>query len=446
MVRFLPLLPALLSFCLPAQTPRASGPNFEVLAHGLAESDARAALELLEEAGARILKVLGTRPEGGPLAVHLYASGTEYEAAETARTGGRFRDNRAFSFQEDLTSHVLWEPLWPAPQRAALGLPLQVRRLLVHEVAHLLVYATFPGRGRWHPPWFAEGLAQWCERHAAPGPVPELEQPWDSDSRARLQELQRTGALPPLADVFAGVEPALERRARYALYAGAFAWLMEKHPRVMVRFLGRARKLPAVAAPSRLGVELKRVFPKQRWQHMDREFGKWTGALEPRWQEPIRSLEVREDLWLQSSLGPFNAVSWRTEPLPAAGFEWRGTVEVLGVLPGHTGAGQMNVLLDRQDSGFLAVALVASGRVVLFDHRIRGNRWQQIAVGSCPPLGAGEPAAVAIVRRGKTLAVHVAGERVLEVEWSRPWTGSWGVGVQRGTFGTWRGVEVQAVR
>ena len=104
------------------------------------------------------LLAVSDKPPDKPRDIHLYRTAEDYETAEAKVTGGKFKNNQAFSHWETQTAYIAIQPGCSEDVLTRVGLPAMTRRLIVHEATHLVRYATMPNF-RSHPDWLADGAA-----------------------------------------------------------------------------------------------------------------------------------------------------------------------------------------------------------------------------------------------------------------------------------------------
>ena len=103
----------------------------------------------------------------------------------------------------------------------------------------------------------------------------------------------------------------------------------------------------------------------------------------------------------------------------------------------------MNVLLDRSKDGFLSVALGGDGSITLFRYDASRDEWKTVERVPVRSLGVGEEIQFAVRVHDGTVAVSIDGEEQLpatRIEGAEL-DGPWGLGIQRGGAGFWRGVR-----
>lgn len=135
--------------------------------------------------------LIGRPAPPGPFRVHVFAAEKTYQAVDKLVTGGRFQRNGAFASALTMQSYV-----WIVPRPEA-GLTLRARTVILHEVGHLVAYATRPESQAW-PAWFQEGLAEEGTFRALDGKDAEA---FHADQLGRWRGAETVGSLPPLQDL-----------------------------------------------------------------------------------------------------------------------------------------------------------------------------------------------------------------------------------------------------
>jgi len=383
-------------------------------------------------------------PDAGELVVHLYRDPAHFEEAERARTRGRFAENRAFSFRGDLTAHIVCEPFWSEPTRRRLGISAQTRRLVVHEAAHLAVYASCKGRAAFHPSWLSEGLSQHIEEQVLRklGAVDDpADNPWDAQAMVQVQTLLADGKLPTVEAILDDDLGSLGFYDRYAVQQAFFGMLASRHRRALRNVLAQLpewRSVPRLKGD--VGDRLLELLGRAARRRLDGDLREFVEGLEPRWRQPLRSLvAVGNGAWLQASLGSKNAVAFRRAPAAADAWPLRFRCELIECVEagGALGVPQLNVLLDEGPDGFVSVALHGAGRVTVFAYARATDSWEKL--GAAPaPIEVGKAVECAVGLDGEWLVVEIDGREVLRVEVAgRSWDGPWGIGAQKGTVGLW---------
>lgn len=166
-----------------------------------------------------------------------------------------------------------WPPEFPLYQPAILlsvdGLDYD-RRLVTHELTHVISYGALPVQ----PRWFAEGLASYFEtlQLAEDGSF-ELGAPFDS----LLRLLRQPGGGASAATVFACTELRCADPPFYATSWALFSYLTNRRPDDLLRYIQRLLELPKDDQPA----AWQAVFPDLTPDKLDRILDDWikTGDL-----------------------------------------------------------------------------------------------------------------------------------------------------------------------
>ncbi|MEE9125967.1 MAG: hypothetical protein V3U11_02400, partial [Planctomycetota bacterium] len=314
---------------------------------------AKATLKDLDRVWPVTMTLLGVKKAAPrkPLRLHLYRTVAAYEAAEARLTKGRFKKNLAFSHHATKSGHVALQPTISDETMAIVGVPPQTRSLLVHEAAHLAVYAAMRNYAS-HPAWFTEGVTTWveaqvCNHRPDPAPGRASSQPRYSDYEARARKILDDGSLPGCEQLLADQYGKLEGTDRYAVQLLFFRYLKEHHDRGLGRLLARARQLGGgVTYGKRLAKDFKKHLGKP--EAIDQGLAKYITGLHPEWRQPLRALAKTKDGWLQIAFPDTNAVAHQVAPVGKSDYLLRGT---LRFLPAKSA--QMNLLLDCTASGMV---------------------------------------------------------------------------------------------
>jgi hypothetical protein len=446
---------------VPAQTPRGpaqsphgaaqtlplqlEGTRFRLHCHFANEDLAKDALRSVEALWRPAIELFGD-PELGDaerLNVHLYPDAAAYRAADKRLTGGRFQRNLAFADWGSITAHVAMQPEQSEALRGRLGLSLQTRRLLVHEAAHLVRYRAMPNY-RSHPDWFADGAASWLEWvvlrdlrlvHEARG-----EEPTFSTMMLRVKRLSDAGRLPKVAAILRDQLAGLQFYERYALRWALFEYLSTEYPRPLRKVVAEIRRLGGGA---KFVERVARVVDEQlgatTLKKLDASFGAFVAAFAPRWRQDIRLLARDGERWLQTAFPSSNAIAWRIDEKRARLRSLRGSFTILS----GGGGKQLNLLLDKQEDGFVSLALVAGYGVTAFVYVKDKRRWERIGTAKAE-LALDKPYAFEVKIGGEgELELSLGDKSILQLETKRNFDGPWGVGAQAGAAGAWRGLVAQ---
>lgn len=376
-----------------------------------------------------------------PLQVNLYSTLQAYEEVDERLTGGRFARNQAFADPGSRSAHVALQPVISNAVLDRGGLPIQTRRLIAHEAAHLLRIVSYRNN-RSHPRWYVDGSASWIDQAVMEtlGLSAGLEgDPFTASAIVRLQALIENQDLPSIDKLLVSEFRDLTFLERYDISELFFRFLIEgPHKKRLAKLVeGPLRRLGGgTDFASRLRKEFKKIFGRVSFRRLDKEFRKYIGTLQPEWSQAIRSLENHEDSWRQMAFTDLNAVAWRTESIESKNYELTGEFEIL-----EGGRHQLNVLLDRDDKGFVSIAF-SPGALTIFHYHSRSEEWERLLGRKVDGLGINMPYEFRIAVNGKRLQVFLRGEELagLTIK-NRNMHGPWGLGVQAGGVGIWHGLK-----
>jgi hypothetical protein len=421
-----------------------SGKYFRIVCDFRDPAVAAAALEAADTAWPIAAKLFGA-PDARPeklLDIHLFRTQAAYEKANEEVSGGRFKSNLAFTSWERGAAYVLLQPQCSDDALRTLGLPLLTRRLIAHEAAHLVRYATIPNHAS-HPGWFADGSASWVaeETLAALRRSPGVEEdPFISTELGRVQDLLSTGKLPSARAIFLDETAELSFYERYALRGAFFRFLATGERReAFHRILAELRRLGGGSDyEERLLSFVEEILGHDGFAPLDRGFADHLRSIAPQWEEVLRSLEPEGDDWIQLAFPDTNAIAWRTDPVGKDAYSITGEVEIA---PGPSQ--QLNLLLGRGDEGFVSIAFVAGYGVTVFRYDSAADRWNRLGDATVTSRQAGKRTRFRAAVRGGELGVEVGGRKVLEVPLgAREMGGPWGLGAQAGSAGRWRAIRL----
>lgn len=420
-----------------------TGKHFRVVCHFESEraaDEALASVEALWKPAGRIYKLPKRVDE--PLTVHLYRTSEDYVAADRELTGGNFARNLAFAHHDTRTAHVALQPALDDDRLEELGLPLQTRRLLAHEAAHLVRFEAMPNF-RSHPEWLVDGAASWLDGEALRGLgiVDELgSAPHFASEVVRVREALAGDDPPTVERIFTGRLDGLGFYERYSVTSLFFRFMEEgKHKKRLGKLIDKARQLgggPGYAKA--LMDQVRKTYSEKKMAALDEEFREWVAELEPEWFELYRSLEPRDGGWLQIAFPDTNAMCWRATPVGRTEYCVKGSFEIL-----PTGGQQLNLLLNRSDEGFVSIAFAANYGVTVFDQRRQGNVWNRVATAEVKTLRSLTKLPFEVRVAGKRLAVLLNGEQVVAAELPRELPGAWGLGAQATSIGRWHDVVAE---
>ncbi len=431
---------AYLVLCLPL------GDHFRVVAHPENDALAAEALEIAEATWPVMRELLGVPvdAEHEPLELHLYADPEEYHAVDDELTGGDFEKNLAFAHFDSKTAHVVLQPYLSGEALEETGLPYQTARLIAHEAAHLVRYASLDNY-RHHPNWVANGTASWVEAHVmeAQGRVIDIENdPHFSTQILHVQRRLEEGGLPSLRDLLVDEQLPDGFYEAYAYQHLAFRYLTEKKQRKKLdKILGGLDLLGGGSARREEFAEhVEKTIGKKRWKDLNRGFEKYVEDLAPAWDEVFVALETAGDDWLQAAFPDKNAIAWRTEAIDEDRWEITGE---LRVLPGDEQ--QLNLLLDRSEAGFVQVSFIGGRGVSLFEFDAQkglDGTWDERVFERTELMRADEFVHFRVAWKRDEISVDLAGEQIFELELDRTMDGAWGLGALRSSAGIWRSVTL----
>lgn len=423
------------------------GPHFRLVCHFSDERIAAAALETAEAIWPLASGFYGfaDAPLDPLLEVHLFRDAASYRAVEQTLALGAFGKNLAFSSYQTRAAYVALQPDVSDDTLAAVGLTAQTRHLLAHEAAHLVRFRASPAY-RLHPGWFGDGAAIWIEEEtmAARGwSAGADEDPYVATDAVRVQKLAAGGHLPTAESLLRDDTQGLEMYDRYAARKLLFRRLVSRRDGAAFRAAAAA----ALRIPSgpdyanRFFDAITEPYRTEGLEELHLDYERFVRTRTPAWDETLRSLSTAGDVWTQIAFPELNAVAWRRAPMGEAPYEVRGELEIL---PCGTRVQQMNVLLGRAEDGFVSVAFVAGWGVDVMRFRARDNRWEKLASAPSKIVQARRRLPFRISVEGRRVSVRLDGTEVVAAEAKdHAMTGAWGLGVQAGCAGFWRGIRAE---
>jgi hypothetical protein len=424
-----------------------TGPHFRVLCHFDDEKAADAALETAEAIWplASELYGLSAAPLDPPLDVHLYRRAADYLAAEREIGLGQFDKNLAFSSYETRSAYVAVQPDLTDEALAEAGITAQTRHLLAHEAAHLVRWRAAPAF-RSHPDWLSDGAAIWIEEEtlASRGwSAGGGEDPYVASDMIRAQRLLAGGHLPSAAGVLRDETKDMDMYDRYAIRKLLFRRLVTRNdaPAFRAALLAAWKLEDGPDFAKRFQETVLAPYAAEGLAGLDLDFEQFVRSQTPAWDEVFRSLATAGDAWLQAAFADRNAVAWRTSPVGSDAYEVRGQVEIL---PGSGRSQQMNLLLCRAADGFVSVSFVAGYGADVFRFHAADDRWERIAVAPTKAVQLWRRVPVRVTVDGSKLTLRIDGTDVATADvQGHPMSGPWGLGVQAGAAGVWRGIRVE---
>ena len=426
------------------------GPHFRLVCHLGDERIAAAALETVEAIWPLASGFYGftDAPLDPLLEVHLYRDAAAYRAAEQTLALGAFGKNLAFSSYATRAAYVALQPDLTDETLAAVGLTTQTRHLLAHEAAHLVRFRASPAY-RSHPGWFGDGAAIWIEEETmlARGWSAGLdEDPYVATDAVRVQKLAAGGHLPTAENLLRDDTKGLEMYDRYAARKLLFRRLVSRRDGAAFR-AAAARALQIPAGPdhaTRFFDTITEPYRTEGLEELHLDYERFVRTRTPAWDETLRSLSTTGDAWTQIAFPELNALAWRRAPLGEVPYEVRGELEIL---PCGTRVQQMNVLLGRADDGFVSVAFVAGWGVDVMRYHSRDNRWEKLATAPSKIVLAKRRLPFRVAVEGQRVSVRLDGnDLVAAAVKDHSMAGPWGLGVQAGGAGFWRGVRAEALK
>jgi hypothetical protein len=217
----------LLSLCLACDRRSGGGalPSRELLRGGGARARGARDGRGHRAGRARAAPGRGLEPARRPPTLQLYADFARFRSA-TAALNPDAPEARGFTSRDGHTAHVTVEPASEVLRE--LGLSNQTRRLIAHEVTHLLCFDLLPDMTSL-PGWMVEGLADSVAQEVlgSLGRTRAIEEePWTAAQILEVQELVRANQAPRFGTLLLDRLGGFEYRQRYAL-----RWLLASSSR-----------------------------------------------------------------------------------------------------------------------------------------------------------------------------------------------------------------------
>ncbi|MDJ0975699.1 MAG: DUF1570 domain-containing protein [Planctomycetota bacterium] len=433
---------------VPPVAVAAEGAHFRILCHFDNEAVAREALVLAEAAWRPTTAVVGFEPKlEGKIDIHLYRTPEVYRAAEGEITNGTFARNNAFSSWALKTAHIALEPVYSDALLKRVGLTAQTKRNIAHEAAHLIVYYAWR-HFRQHPRWLSEGIAIWAADEAlVPGGTPKAlgTRPFASRRIVRFRALADEDRLPPLDNVVAWDRYRdLGFHDRYAFWWGFFRHLYTGPRREAFQgVLKQIADMPAGGAfTGALRTAMKQALADEdgSFDTLRAELTAFGSQVDGRWDEVIRTMDMRGRTWWQLAFPDSNAICWRNE---SAGEKPYGILGVFEIQP--TDEPQVNVLLGRdEEQGFISVAYRVGSGVSVFRYDAAEDTWTRLAYEDAPSLATAKRHGFLVAVEAGTVTAWLDRQRIVSVDIEdHPLEGAWGLGVQAGGAGVWSNVRLR---
>ncbi|MBL4809367.1 MAG: hypothetical protein JKY43_04835 [Phycisphaerales bacterium] len=415
--------------------------DIRIIAEGV-EPDQVVELErVVEEVGDQFFDLIGIEndSDSGKAAISLHINYSDYELADERLNAGRFKNNWAFSHPAAMESHVALQPPVSMEVLEQVGLPLQTKIQIAHESVHLYFYKAFPNHPS-HPDWLSEGVAVYVAERSirslgAMGPA-EAE-PWTSTEIVRVQKMFKNYPEMTIDSILAGSIEDVSSLTMYALHGLFIGWLdeigaAEKILQEARRFGGGSKYAQNLSSAVVEAIESAGI------DDPDATFRAWVNGFEPQWEEVYRSMQTSNDEWMHAAFASKNAICWNQEPLGEGDWAITGSLYVF-----NTGRSQMNILLGRSTDGFVTVACSGDWGVTIFNYTSKDNNWNRLEVVEVPTMKFGRWIKFKISKRGNRLWVRMGKQRAFKVEiGDLDLSGQWGLGVQKGSAGIWKDVQV----
>jgi len=403
--------------------------------------EARAA-EALEAAEAAVpvalarLGIAGWSP-AGPRTLQLFADFARFRSA-TAEMNPDSPEAHGYTSRDNHTAFVTVQPA--AEALRALGLSSQTRRLIAHEVTHLLCFDLLPDMTSL-PGWMVEGLADSVAHE-----VLELldrtraieEEPSTAGQILLVQELFGSNQAPRFGTLLRDKLGGFDYRQRYALRWLTYEFLRACRPEECARLFQAAYTVNAAGrALERVRPLLEHLWTPAELAALDAEFLGWVGALHPRWRQTAGSCEFDERGLVVLAPANADALAVNQTAFESLPFHVQGE---LRFLPGS--GQQLHVVLAHREDSFLLVSFTGGWGVTLWRHEVRGARWLRRAAAEIPWLDAERALRFRLDASATALAISLDGEEVLRVPLDgAELLGRFGLGAQAGSNGAWSALE-----
>lgn len=389
-----------------------------------------------------------------PYTIQLFQNPEDYRAVERVVTGGRFRNNLAFTSWDSRKTYITVQPECSEAIQARVGLPALTRRLLLHEATHLVCYHAMANY-RAHPEWIAEGLANWVadEVMRAKGWSSGREtEPLTATDIHAVQSMLEAGTLPSVDQIFADDLAAMFEGQRYALAWTFVDFLMRTRRAAFTEVLRELGTLSGSDLPARLKLVLEQRLAPDGTAALDAEYHAYLRAFVPEWRVSVRSLASLEGGWLQLAFRRTAASAWLANTDLGAAFtvqgelelldgEWKSSARILLGQRATEGGHQENYAYVEFEAGF--------GVRVRQAQLARTDKGWSLGVlelegAEVESVRVGEPIAFRVEVAGGQLRVFVDKELVLD-EALDPETlsGAVGLGAAGGSAVLWRAFEVE---
>lgn len=429
----------LLSLILACASGDPETARFRVVSCFAEEERALEALETAEAAVPVVLARLGVASwsPAGPRTLQLFADFARFRSA-TAELNPDSPEAHGYTSRDSRTAFVTVQPA--SETLRALGLSSQTRRLIAHEVTHLLCFDLVPDMTSL-PGWMVEGLADSVAHEVlgALGRTRALEEEPSTAAQVLLvQELVRSNQAPRFGTLLQDRLTGFDYRQRYALRWLTYEFLRARRPEECARFFTAAYAASSTGrARERVRPLLERLWTPAELATLDAEFLGWVGGLAPRWRQTAGACEFDERGLVVLAPPSADALAVHQIGFESLPFHVQGE---LRFLPG--GGQQLHVVLAHREDSFVLVSFTAGWGVTLWRHEIKGARWLRRAAAEIPRLGVERSFRFRIEAGASALAISLDGEEVLRVPLDgAELLGKFGLGAQAGSSGVWSALE-----
>lgn len=381
--------------------------------------------------------------DGAILELHLLAR--DYYNADQRLNDGRFKRKWAFANSAEMQAHVALQPPVPTELLDAAGLPVQTKVQIAREAVYLCIYRAFPNHGS-HPGWLRDGLAEYMSNESVRragymGGVEE--EPWTCGDIIVVRRLFEDQPDFTIASILDDVSKDISS-GRIDSVRGLFiGWLREIG--AFDDMIGEARRL---GGGSEYKENLKRAtldaISAAGVENPDIAFKAWVGAFEPEWDEVYRSLQTKGNVWMQGAFNRNNSICWNNEELGERDWVITGSMKIF-----EGDKTQMNILLGRNDIGYVKVAVDTEWGATVF-HRVfpveknKRSKWIRLGNKEIKANETNKWIDFKISKRRNRLMVKIDKQRPIRIELGDiDVTGRWGLGVQNKSAGLWRDVKVE---
>ncbi|GJM26127.1 MAG: hypothetical protein DHS20C16_25420 [Phycisphaerae bacterium] len=422
-----------------------TGKYFRVVSHFDDDQIASEALKTAEKVWPVATKLLAVsdQPPEKLRDIHLFRTADDYQKAEFELTGGKFKDNFAFSHWGTQTAYIAIQPECSDDTLSQIGLPAMTRRLIAHEAAHLVRYANFPNFES-HPNWLGTGAGVWIADKVM------IDNGWSQGSEddpetstmiVHATELLKDSTRPSVNDIFNDDLNQVHWRKRYALRWLLFRLLVDSTDESEFRsIMKKARQLGGSSDyTTRLNAIIQKSLGPERMKKLDSEYRAYLASLKPKWDEVFTSLETAGPEWTQIAFSDVNALAWNTAPNEKDSYVITGEFKIL---PGWKR--QLNLLLRRNADGFVSMAFVAGGSVTVFEYGSAKNTWDRLGSVRVESLAVDRWVPFEVKISKDTMQIKLDRKSVLSIPLDgKSMRGPWGLGAQSGSAGMWRNIKLQ---